>query len=140
MENSKQIEPMQNTTYTKQLAEDIAATRQDIAALTAIDVAELPHLVFEIGCRFVDDFAKQFIPNRDNVKENLLQNKDWGFWNWWNIKWGLDDIAILGYTKKDKLAVLTQDNPQVGYTIMKEAMIGDALLNKELYHEIFDKL
>lgn len=141
MENSKPTRLMETrTSHTDQLANDIAATRQDIARLADINPEEIPHLVFDIGCRFVDDFARQFIPNRDNVKKNLLENSEWCFWNWWNIKWGLDDIAIMTYTKKDSMPVLTGNNALQGYITMKEAMVGDALLNKELYYEIYDKL
>ena len=129
-----------NITRTQQLADDIAATRQDIARMADIETADIIALMFEVGCRFAEDFARQFIPNRDNVKKNLLENSDWGFWNWWNIKWGLDDISIMAYTEKDKLPVLTGSEARHGYIVIKEAMVGDPLLNKELYQDIFDKI
>ncbi|OSZ79297.1 hypothetical protein CAP35_13875 [Chitinophagaceae bacterium IBVUCB1] len=129
---------MQETqSYTAELAIVMKETREDIVSSAGISHDAYNTMMWETGCAFAEQFSRQFIAHRDMVKKNLLENKDWLFWDWWRVKWVRDDVSIMTLVASDKELPINTSNR---YEQMKDAMIGCPLLEKELYHMIHDKI
>lgn len=121
-------------TYTNHLKHDLELTQVDIIKQTGITDMDYAQMMFDTGIAFIETFARQFITHRDTVRDRLTLDRTLGFWDWWRLKWGLDDIAILKYKEADKISDLDD------YPLLKDAMVGDAMLNKELYFLINNKI
>lgn len=117
------------TTATKiiSIKRGTAAKLQDVEKrvleITGYAPAELFDMKLSIGLRFAEQFTRSFISNRQYIYQNLTENPDWNFWNWWQLKWSQDDALMLQ----------VDENFSNSYELKKEAMIGEDALTKDLY-------
>jgi hypothetical protein len=72
--------------HAQHIAQDLAATKRDIAKQARVSDAQYSECMFETGCRFIETFAREFVPQRQAIIQGLTYNMDWGFWDWWRVK------------------------------------------------------
>lgn len=113
----------QHISIVRGTAQKLQDVEKRILEQTGLTAEELFDLKLNIGLKFVQQFCKIYISNREYIYNNLVYNADWCFWNWWQLKWGQDDALIL----------LQAGNIGLFYDLKKEGMIGDEALTKDLY-------
>lgn len=94
-------------------------------SLSHMSAEAYSELMFEIGDRFAQEFSRQFL-ERDCIYDKLMLDADFDFWSWWRLKYKLDDAGLISYEAMD----------YAPYRELKEAMIGEEWLTKELFHQI----
>lgn len=103
-------------------ATEMLEVEQKVLRDTGLTTEQLFCLKLDIGMRFAEQFSRIFISNRQHIYTNLVHNEQWGFWDWWQLKWSQDDRLIMAIGA-----------PFTNYEQKKEAMIGEDLLTKDLY-------
>lgn len=113
----------QHISIVRGTAQKLQDVEKRILEQTGLTAEELFDLKLNIGLKFVQQFCKIYISNREYIYNNLVYNADWCFWNWWQLKWGQDDALILQ----------TAEPFSNNYEIKKECMVGCDTLTKDLY-------
>lgn len=104
----------------------IDRAREKVLQLTGMNDDDLFEMKLAIGMQFAEQVSKTFISGRQRIYRNLVENPQWNFWNWWNMKWAFDDAALL------QMGVLNEQE-HIPYRQLKEAMLGEELLIRDLY-------
>lgn len=113
-----------HTTIVSSVVRKMQDVETRILAETGMTAEELFEMKLTIGLQFIEVFSKMFISDRVSISNNLAENPDWNFWNWWNLHWVRDDAMLL----QTQLSGV-----RLFYDFQKEAMVGNDLLTKDLY-------
>ena len=90
--------------------------------------------MFDQGIRFAEHFCRTFL-NREDMIKILLQDPRHMYWAWFKMIWRHDDVLMIEHNCLDRRAI----GPEK-YLQMKDCIIGDELLETDLYHFIADIL
>ncbi len=114
--------------YLAIMAEEYIKAKSEILKVTHIDRDQYSELMFRHGTLFAEQFCKRFL-NKHTVLTSLLQDSSYGYWDWWKTKYEMDDIQL----HKHKFITSTFVQGGLSYEEMKECMIGDNLLEDDLF-------
>lgn len=110
-------------TYTKTKIEELSMAEEIVLTFLQMEEMEYAELMQETGLRFAADACKIFL-HQDTVFNRLVNDQRFNFWAWWRMKWKMDDSNLI------QSGLLADGIP---YRTLKEGMIGEDLLLKELF-------
>lgn len=115
-------------TYTNTKIEELSMAEEIVLTFLQMDEMEYAELMQETGLRFAADACKIFL-HQDTVFNRLVNDPKHNFWSWWKLKWKMDDSNLI------QSGMLAEG---IAYRTLKEAMIGEDLLLKELFYMVND--
>ena len=119
---------------------ELEKAQSTILEVTHIHRDQYTEIMFTHGSMFAEYFSRRFL-NKDDVAKSLLEDKSFGFWRWWKTKWLMDDAALIRTNCITPVVTITgPGGPTAAYEQMKACMIGDQLLEKQLFHQVADLL
>lgn len=81
-------------TATHTAAVELQSVIHNTMSVTGVSSEDRSRLIFELGCRFIEDR----VPDEE-LRYDLLVEKDLGFWNWWVVAFANDDKMLLACYK-----------------------------------------
>lgn len=120
--------------YTQVYIAEIEKAQSAILELTSITRDQYSEMMFIHGSAFAEHFCRTFLNSEDMVAR-LLQCSLYGYWDWFRMIYQHDDTLII---KKDCLNIPHPDGNK--YYQMKDCLIGDDILENDLYQYISEYL
>jgi len=104
---------------------EVEKAQSTILQVASITREQYIEMMFHHGTLFAEYFCRNYMDG-GNFLRKLLQDKSYGYWNWFRMQYQHDDVLLIN---NDCLA-----SDAASYAEMKAAIIGDELLENDLHH------
>ena len=114
--------------------EKVQQAQTEILEVTRITEEQYNEIMFQQGVLFAEHFCRNFL-NVEDMTRSLLQDKNLMYWDWFKMVYRHDDVLMVENDCLNRRSLGAEK-----YLEMKECIIGDELLENDLYHFISDHL